>query len=140
MCPPSGNQVDGLPLAPRKDAAAAGWPVFGRGCICKNRRVFLSSGDASDLQERLRNERSLYESKAFSTCPPSGNQVDGLPLAPRKDAASASWPFSVERACVKLDVFLLSSDDVSEVNVLVNLYFSDSYHIEASITASGCSK
>jgi len=30
----------------------------------------------------------------------------------------------------------LSSGDVSDANVLVNLYFSDSYHIEASITAS----
>ena len=43
---------------------------------------------------------SLDESKSFCTCPPSGNQVDGLPLAPRnKDAAPASWPF-FGRACM----------------------------------------
>jgi hypothetical protein len=39
-CPPSGNQVDGLPLAPRKDAASASRPFPGRACMCKTRRVF----------------------------------------------------------------------------------------------------
>jgi hypothetical protein len=43
-CPPSGNQVDGLPLAPRKDAASANWPFSGRACMYKTRRVFSSSG------------------------------------------------------------------------------------------------
>ncbi len=41
--------------------------------------------------------------------------------------------FLVERACVKLDVFFSSSDDVSDAIVLGNLENSDSYHIEASI-------
>ena len=31
----------------------------------------------------------------------------------------------------------LSSGDVSDANVLVNLYFPDSYHVGASIGASG---
>jgi hypothetical protein len=44
-------------------------------------------------QGRLRNKISLDERKCFCTCLPSGNQVDGLPLASRKDAASASWFF-----------------------------------------------
>ena len=43
--------------------------------------------------------KTFDESKSFCTCPPSGNQVDGLPLASLKDAASASWPFS-GRACM----------------------------------------
>ena len=47
-CPPSGNQVDGLPLAPRKDAASASWPFFGRACMYETRRVFSSSGDVSE--------------------------------------------------------------------------------------------
>ena len=79
-----------------------------------------------DRQERLLNKRSLDESKSFCTCPPSGNQVDGLPLASR-------WPFSVERACVKLDVFFSSSDEVYDANVRVNIENPDSYDIEASI-------
>ena len=84
----------------------------------------------------MRNKRSLDESKAFSTCPPSGNQVDGLPLAPRKDAASASWPF-FGRACMyETRRVFLRSDEVSDVNVLVNIENSDSHHIEASTTAS----
>ena len=68
------------------------------------------------------NKRSLDESKAFSTCPPSGNQVDGLPLAPR-------WLF-FGRACMyeTRRVFSSSGEDC-EPNVRVNLYFSDSYDI-----------
>jgi hypothetical protein len=75
-----------------------------------------------------------------------------------KHAAPASWPsvsracmtregpsvivirmlpqlvglFSVERAGVKLDVFFCF-DGVSDANMFVNIYFSDSYDIEASI-------
>ncbi len=91
-----------------------------------------------DRQDRLEIRRSLDESKSFCTCPPSGNQVDGLPLAPRKDAASASWPFS-GRACMceTRRVFLISGD-VSDANVLVNLENPNSYHIKASIRAIEC--
>ena len=93
-----------------------------------------------DRQERVRNKRSLDESKSFCTCPPSGNQVDGLPLAPRKDAASASWPFS-GRACIHKTRRVFSrSGYFSDANVLVNLENSDSYHIDASIKASECLK
>ena len=80
--------------------------------------------------------KTFGESKSFCTCPPSGNQVDGLPLAPRKDTAAASWLFS-GRACIrKTRRVFLSSADVSDANVLVNLYFSDSYRIEGSTRAS----
>ena len=68
--------------------------------IWARRRPRITIRKHRDRQERLRNERSLHESQAFSTCPPSGNQVDGLPLAPRnKAAAAASWIFS-GRACI----------------------------------------
>jgi hypothetical protein len=60
-------------------------------------------------------------------CPPSGNQVDGLPLAPRRSATRSENVFS-------------RSDEVSDVHVLVNVYFLDSYYIEASIKASECLK
>jgi hypothetical protein len=36
-----------------------------------------------DRQQRFQNKRIIDESKSFCTCLPSGNQVDGLPLAPR---------------------------------------------------------
>ena len=82
----------------------------------------------------MRNKRILDESRTFCTCPPSGNQVDGLPLALRnKDAARASWPFSGRACMYETRRVFLSSDEVSEVKVLVNLYFLDSYDIEASI-------
>jgi hypothetical protein len=48
MCPPSGNQVDGVPLAPRKDAESASWLWLGRACNHKTRRVFASYGDVSE--------------------------------------------------------------------------------------------
>ena len=59
---PSENQVDGLPLAPRKDAAPAIWPFFGRACMCKTRRVFSSSGDVYDASVvvNLENSDSQY--------------------------------------------------------------------------------
>jgi hypothetical protein len=61
--------------------------------------------------------------------------VDRLPLAPRKDAASASW-VSSGRACMyETRCVFASSGDVSDAHVLGNLYFSDSYNIEASIRA-----
>ena len=79
----------------------------------------------------------LDEIRFFCTCFPSGNQVDGLPLAPRKDAASASWPV-YGRACMyKTRRVFSSSGEDCQANVFVNLYFSDSYHIEASTIASG---
>ena len=61
-CPPSGNQVDGLPLALHKDAASASWPWFGRACERKIRRVFLSSEEVCDINEiaNLSNVASLY--------------------------------------------------------------------------------
>ena len=81
--------------------------------------------------------KTFGERRSFCTWPPSGNQVDGLPLAPRnKDAASASWPFSGRACMCETRRVFLSSDDVSEVNVLVNLFFTDSYDIEASSKAS----
>ena len=81
----------------------------------------------------MRNKRSLDESKAFSTCPPSGNQVDGLPLARRKDAASASCPF-FGRACrCKTRRVFSISDEVYYAKVVVNIENLDSYDIEASI-------
>jgi hypothetical protein len=72
--------------------------------------------------------------------PPSGHQVDGLPLAPRKDVPSASW-LSPGRACIhKTRRVFSSSGDVGYANVLGNIENSDSYHIEASIWDSECSK
>ena len=56
--------------------------------------------------------------------------------SPLKDAASASWPFS-GRACMYETRRVFSrSDGVSDVNVLGNLEFLDSYTIEASTTAN----
>ena len=64
-----------------------------------------------DRQERLRNKRSIDERKSFCTCPPSGNQVDGLPLPPR-------WPFS-GRACIyETRRVFSSSDEVCYAKVL----------------------
>ena len=74
--------------------------------------------------------KALGESKSFCTCPPSGNQVDGLPLAPRnKDSASASRLFFWSSVHVETRRVFLSSDEVCDANVLVNLYFSDSHYI-----------
>ena len=56
-----------------------------------------------------------------------------------KDAASASWPFSGRACMCETRRVFLSSGDFSDAN-RVNLYFSDSHHIEASITASECLK
>jgi hypothetical protein len=57
-----------------------------------------------------------------------------------KDAASASW-LCPGRACMcEIRRVFLSYGDVSEVKVLVKLYYVDSHHIEASIRASECSK
>jgi hypothetical protein len=86
-----------------------------------------------DRQEWLQNRRSLDQHNSFCTCPPSGNQVDGLPLAPR-------WLFP-GRACIhKTRRVFSSSGDVSEPNVLVNPENLDSLYIEASSGASECSK
>jgi hypothetical protein len=63
------------------------------------------------------------KSRSFCTCPSSGNQVDGLPLAPRRDAASASWPFSGRANMCETRRVFLSSGEVYDVNVFVNLYF-----------------
>jgi hypothetical protein len=49
-CSPSGNRVDGLPLASRKDAASASWFFSGRVCMYETRRVFLSSGEVSEAK------------------------------------------------------------------------------------------
>ena len=73
-----------------------------------SKRAILSIWEAANM-------KTFDESKTFSTCPPSGNQVDGLPLAPR-------------------------SDEVCYAKVLVNIENIDSYDIEASIWASGWSK
>jgi hypothetical protein len=63
-----------------------------------------------------------------STSSAGGNLVDGLPPAP-------------SRACMcKPRRVFSSSGEVHEENVLVSLYFSDSYHIEASTRASEWSK
>ena len=42
---------------------------------------------------------------AFCTCPPSGNQVDGLPLALVRMLCQLVGFGSIERASVKSDVF-----------------------------------
>jgi hypothetical protein len=77
--------------------------------------------------------RILDKTRSFCTCPPSGNQVDGLPLAPHKNAASASWPFSGRACMCKTRSVFSSSGKVCYANVLGSLYFSDYYDIEASI-------
>jgi hypothetical protein len=64
--------------------------------------------------------KTLGERKSFCTCPPNGNQVDGLPLALRKDAASASWLFSGRACMYETRLVFTSSGDVSEANVLGN--------------------
>ena len=71
---------------------------------------------------------------------PSENQVHGLPLAPRKDAASASWPFSGRACMYETRRVFSSSDEVCYAKLLGNPENSDSYDIEASISASGCSR
>ena len=68
-------------------------------------------------------QRSFDESRSFCTCPPSGNQVDGLPLAPRKDAAPASWPFCGRACMYETRRVFSSSGEACDVNVLVNLEF-----------------
>jgi hypothetical protein len=61
-----------------------------------------------------------------------GDQGDGLSLASFEDAAQLVVFCSVERACVKLDVFFSSSGDVSDATVLVNLGNLDFSLIQAS--------
>jgi hypothetical protein len=77
--------------------------------------------------------QSFDESKSFCTCSLSGNQVDGLPLAPRKDAASASWLCAGRALICKFRRVFSSYGDISKENLLGNLYLSDSQYIEASI-------
>ena len=73
---------------------------------------------------------------AFCTCPPSGNQVDGLPLALSKDAQSASWLRS-GRACEHKNYQKMYAVDKNvNVELLVNHYNLISYHLKASIAAS----
>ena len=60
---------------------------------------------------------------AFCTCPPSGNQVDGLPLAlskSNKDAESASWLRSGRACDHKICSVFLSFEEVSYINERVN--------------------
>ena len=58
--------------------------------------------------------------QAFCTCPTSGNQVDGLPLALSKDAVSASWRFS-GRACErKIYKKMYTVEWIIEMVLLVN--------------------
>ena len=73
---------------------------------------------------------------AFCTCPPSGNQVDGLPLALSKDAESASWLRS-GRACERIIYQKMYAVDESfNVDLLVNYQKVASYHTKVSIAAS----
>ena len=48
--------------------------------------------------------------------------------------------FPVERACMKLDVFFLSSGEVCDENVAGNTENPDSHHSEASIAVTECLK
>ena len=74
--------------------------------------------------------------KTFCTCPPSGNQVDGLPLALHKDAVSASWVRSGRAAKRKIYKKMYAVDENCNVDLLVNYQKVASYHIKASKEAS----
>ena len=57
---------------------------------------------------------------AFCTCPPSGNQVDGLPLALSKDAESASWLRSGRAPDHKIYQKMYTVDESFDVELRVN--------------------
>jgi hypothetical protein len=94
-----------------------------RNYICKTNCRTLSSTirQHRDRQESWSNKKSFHGRKSFCTCSASGNQVDGLALAPRKDAASASWLSSGRASMCKTRRVFPSSEDVSGANVLGNI-------------------
>ena len=57
--------------------------------------------------------------KTFCTCPPSGNQVDGVPLALHKDAVPASWLRSGRAPKRKIYKKMYTVDKFSDVRLLV---------------------
>jgi hypothetical protein len=80
----------------------------------------------AEMKEEAVKKRLLAQSNSsFCTCLPSGNQVDDLPLASR-------W-ISQGRACMCGTRRVLSSGEVCEAKMLVNLIFSVFHHTEASI-------
>jgi hypothetical protein len=97
------------------------------------RRLYQANKRGHRSRVEVKNKRILDESKSLCTCPPSGNQVDGLPLAPRWASSGRACMYETRRV-------LLSSGGVSECKCAWEFVFSDSYHIEASIRASESSK
>jgi hypothetical protein len=74
--------------------------------IWSHRRPRLRIRKHRDLQEWLRDKRSLHESKAFSTCPSSEKNRWTICRSPLvRMLPQLVCYFSVERACVKPDVF-----------------------------------
>jgi hypothetical protein len=53
--------------------------------------------------------KTLGESKSFCTCPPSGNQVDGLPLAPRLCVCVWVYIYNVSAAIGGIMLFIFSN-------------------------------
>ena len=85
--------------------------------------------------EKIRNLIKNYF-QDFCTCAPSGNQVDGLPLALSKDAESASWLRS-GRACErKIYKKMYGVNENFNVELLVNHQNLISYYLKASKAAS----
>ena len=90
------------------------------------------------LHPFLKPESTLIESNKDAAS--AGDSYRRLICKSNKDAASASRPF-FGRACMcKTRRVFSSSDEVCYAKLLVNLENSDSYAIEASISASECSK
>ena len=88
--------------------------------------------------ENLEKFRNLIKKwfSAFCTCPPSGNQVEGLPLALNKDAESASW-LRFGRACKhKIYRKMYAFDENFNVYLLVNYQKVASHHLKVSNEAS----
>ena len=83
----------------------------------------------------LRKSKKIWKIiwNAFCTCLPSGKQVDGLPLALSKDAASASWLRS-GRACEhKIYKKMYAVDDIIVEKTDLNYRKVVSYYNKASM-------